>query len=305
MYSAISKERVQEILNFISQITLGNYTYRLPLKDQKDELEQIVAALTTMVEEIDTVVHQINHEKSKTLVQRLYFFLDENFLIKFYSDSVEKILHYSDVELRGTSINNLLLDINGNPIEITKDILEINKFLRSNSIALKNKEGMIWTGKAHLNKFNNSGDLRYGFSFWKLAYYNEFSRNPIRENKISLNKYPSRNRSLLLRDQRELKNELHKFVMNRLDRNLPTLDAISLEIGASKSKIRKVFQRGFEESMHAYHLRKRLEKAHTLIVETLLPINEIAEECGFISFPHFTRKFKKQYGVTPTECRKI
>lgn len=92
MYNSYSQNRVQEILDFITEITLGKYTYTLPLRNQKNELEQIVVSLNTMVEEIDTVVHQINHDKSREVIQNLIFHLDSSFIIKAYSNNVEEVL---------------------------------------------------------------------------------------------------------------------------------------------------------------------------------------------------------------------
>ena len=92
--------------------------------------------------------------------------------------------------------------------------------------------------------------------------------------------------------------------MNRLDRKLKRLPIISVEVGGSVSKIKTVFKRVYGETIYAFHLRKRLEKAYYLLIQDKIPINEIAEDCGFKSFSHFSRSFKKEYGVTPSQIRK-
>ncbi len=53
------------------------------------------------------------------------------------------------------------------------------------------------------------------------------------------------------------------------------------------------------------HLTKqRLRRATRLLRSKRLPVQQIAERCGFPSISFFTRKFKAVYGCTPTHYRK-
>lgn len=56
--------------------------------------------------------------------------------------------------------------------------------------------------------------------------------------------------------------------------------------------------------MSAYIVEVRLRHACRQLVETELPIETIAAQCGFASAVYFHRVFKKQYGVTPGEYRR-
>lgn len=47
----------------------------------------------------------------------------------------------------------------------------------------------------------------------------------------------------------------------------------------------------------------RIGKAKSLLEETLLPISEIAERCGFRSSSRFREAFKKLYGISPRAYR--
>jgi AraC-like DNA-binding protein len=93
--------------------------------------------------------------------------------------------------------------------------------------------------------------------------------------------------------------------MERLDRPLPKISIIGREIGCSVSKIKTIFKRFYGDTIYAYHRKKRLEKARTLIEDTSTPLNEISEECGFLSQAHFSRTFKKMYGIPPSQIRKF
>lgn len=304
MHIKNSRKRVKEILDFITKITLGNYAYTLPLRKKKDELEQIVLSLNTMVEEIDTAVHQINHEKSKEVFENLIFNLDCNMHITSYSKNVEGILNYSREDLLSKPVK-FLLDRNTEfPDNLSKLLEHQIAENISFKVEFKHQSGLLWSGYGYLHEVVSSGKKDYTLSVFKLVHINEILRNPVEYKKRGYTSSPTTNRSLMLQDQRELTRELHKYVINRLDRNLEKMPEISRSIGASPSKIRLVFKRAYGDSIYTYHRRKRMEKAYTLIIDTKLRINEIMEECGFKSFSHFTRTFKKIYGETPSDVRK-
>lgn len=303
MFTANFQTRVQEILDFIAEITLGNYTYTLPLRNRKDELEQIVLSLNTMVEEIDTTVHQINHEKSKEVIDNLIFNLDQNLYIISYSTNVEEILKYSPEELLNKPVKLCLSEDTNLPDDVDKSLEQSIKRRFPFKVEFRHTNGYYWAGQAYLHNLVGDGKKIYALSIFKAVYYNENIKRSHSGEKHAAG-YPSEYRSLLLREQRELTRRLHKYVMKRLDRKLKSLPVIAREVGGSVSKIKAIFKQAYGDTIYNYHLRKRLEKAHLLLQNTSLPVNEIAEECGFSSFSHFSRSFKKEYGVTPSQIRK-
>lgn len=68
------------------------------------------------------------------------------------------------------------------------------------------------------------------------------------------------------------------------------------------------FKREFREFYHTtpgkWLTQKRLEHAKTMIETSDNPIGEIAYDSGFENFSHFSRVFKKTYGITPSAFRK-
>lgn len=305
MYHSYSHNRVKEILDFITEITLGKYTYTLPLRNQKNELEQIVVSLNTMVEEIDTVVHQINHDKSREVIENLIFHLDSSFIITAYSINVKDVLGFRKKEMLNQSIDLLLGK--GTPLlEYKAGFMQFRRAEnQSFPIELQHKNGYYWTGNAYFHRIKSNGNTTYILSVFKSVYQNEKLKKKSGNKDRGSKTYPSEYRSLLMQDQRKLARKIHKYITQRLDRKLQKLSVIATEVGGSESKIKVIFKRVYGETIYAYHLRKRLENAYSMIKDTSLPINEIAEECGFISFPHFSRSFKKEYGMTPTEARKF
>ena len=293
------QKRLREILDFIWEITIGNYTYTLSLRGEKDELEQMVLSLNTMAEEVDTAVHQINHEKSREVIENVTFNLDHKLRVTSYSVNVAEILKYSKTELMNMQVKLLLSE----DTKIPSDLPENGKKRDFPfKVEFRHRSGFFWVGKAWLHRLESNGNDKYTLSVFKAVYYNEMLRKELQDKKPGP-KYPSENRSLHLRDQRMLIRKLHKYVMERLDQKLENISVIARVVGASTSKIKTIFKHTYGDTIYNYHRIKRLEKASMLLKHTSLPINEIAEECGFIEFSHFSRSFKKEYGVTPTQIR--
>ncbi|MER9684073.1 GlxA family transcriptional regulator [Mesorhizobium sp. M0184] len=71
----------------------------------------------------------------------------------------------------------------------------------------------------------------------------------------------------------------------------------------SRRQIERIFSQKIGRSPARYYLDMRLERAHLLILNSQLPIVEIAMACGFVSASHFSKAYRDSYGMTPREAR--
>ncbi len=65
----------------------------------------------------------------------------------------------------------------------------------------------------------------------------------------------------------------------------------------------RVFENAYRTSVHRFVLDRRLQRARTLLVDSTLPISQIALELGFCSQSHLTTTFRHRFGETPAQCR--
>jgi AraC family transcriptional regulator len=65
----------------------------------------------------------------------------------------------------------------------------------------------------------------------------------------------------------------------------------------------RVFKRVTGFSPHQYVLSQRVHLARRLLLETTLPLAEVAHQAGFYDQSHFTYHFKRLAGVTPSAMR--
>lgn len=83
-----------------------------------------------------------------------------------------------------------------------------------------------------------------------------------------------------------------------------SLDLIAEKMYLSPYYISKIFKAEIGESPIHYLIRVRMERAKELLKEDAsLPIAEIAERVGYEDVYHFSKLFKKAYGMPPSRCR--
>ncbi|SEA00568.1 two-component system, response regulator YesN [Oribacterium sp. KHPX15] len=69
--------------------------------------------------------------------------------------------------------------------------------------------------------------------------------------------------------------------------------------------ITKIFKREKGMSYMDYIIEKRMELAKKLLTETNTPVRDISLAIGYDNYSYFTRLFKKKFGITPAEYRKV
>jgi len=87
-------------------------------------------------------------------------------------------------------------------------------------------------------------------------------------------------------------------------RQVPKPRELARIVRLSSSRFNHLFtaETGFSPSQYLKALR--MEKAKVLLESTFLNVKEIMTSVGLSDLSHFVRKFKKLYGITPSEYRK-
>ncbi len=83
-----------------------------------------------------------------------------------------------------------------------------------------------------------------------------------------------------------------------------TIDLLADYFGYSRNHFMSIFKKHTGSSCGEFILQKRLNKACELLLQTSLPIAEIAPLIGFDNLSNFNRHFKKHFQVTPRQYRK-
>jgi len=83
-----------------------------------------------------------------------------------------------------------------------------------------------------------------------------------------------------------------------------TLEKMAGEVGMSRAAFAKRFKNLVGRPMFEYLTDLRVQRAKELLLETKLPLYEVASRVGYESDLAFTKTFKKRTGITPTRFRK-
>jgi len=104
------------------------------------------------------------------------------------------------------------------------------------------------------------------------------------------------------REQRDLLARLRADVHAELIRPWTIPEMASLA-NLSPSRFSALYLRFFGKSPLDDLIESRLHRAGSLLGQTSLPIESIAELCGFHSLAHFSRLFRKHRGISPSQYR--
>lgn len=94
-----------------------------------------------------------------------------------------------------------------------------------------------------------------------------------------------------------------EFIDAQLDQPL-TLAVLAQEAALSEFHFARMFRYAMGEAPHQFVMRRRMLRAQQLLVQSQLPLTEIALRCGFYSASHFSNRFRQVHGVSPSVYRK-
>jgi len=103
----------------------------------------------------------------------------------------------------------------------------------------------------------------------------------------------------------QVSENVRKIIEENLKTEGLTLEWLSERMHFSPNYIRQIFKQKTGESFMEYVIRKRMERAANLLINTDLQIQEVAEECGYSNQRYFSSSFRKFYDCTPSSFKSM
>ncbi|MBL8670479.1 MAG: GlxA family transcriptional regulator [Alphaproteobacteria bacterium] len=82
------------------------------------------------------------------------------------------------------------------------------------------------------------------------------------------------------------------------------LAALPGRLGLSRRQVERQFKRDLGMSPARYYMQLRLERARHLLLQTALPVIDVAIACGFVSASHFSKSYRRQFRRAPQDERR-
>lgn len=92
------------------------------------------------------------------------------------------------------------------------------------------------------------------------------------------------------------------FIEDNLNQELP-LSAMASAAGLSVSHFKSLFRESVGMPAHQYLIRRRVERAKSLLAEGKMSISQIAFETGFAHQSHLARHMRRVMGISPRALR--
>lgn len=109
----------------------------------------------------------------------------------------------------------------------------------------------------------------------------------------------------VLGSNEQLTNEVLELVEREYCSNQMSLGYVCEKLGRSQAYVSRVFKEVSGESFVHYIRKKRMDMAFTLLRETNHQTYKVAEMVGYTDMSNFQKTFKKYFGMTPAECRRL
>lgn len=117
---------------------------------------------------------------------------------------------------------------------------------------------------------------------------------------------PSDRQRLPLRARLGVQNSKVLAIIELMEANLAeplSLVEIASGVGLSRRQIERLFRQEMGRSPARYYLEIRLDRARHLLIQSTMPVVEVAVACGFVSASHFSKCYREVYARSPQQER--
>ena len=213
------------------------------------------------------------------------------------TDNGEELLNVSDVH----EIEQLLLDNNIRYTlkDVTRDSVWITTILPFGICLVIIIVIMMMTNR-QAGGGGGAKMMNFGKSRAKLM---NGTQNPVTFKDVAGLQEEKEELELLPQTDKELLDKIVNFINNHLDNPDLTVDSLVEEAGISRSALFKKIKTLIGISPMELIKNIRLKKAAELVKEGSCNFTQIAYKTGFNDSQYFSKCFKKQMGVTPTEYK--
>lgn len=139
--------------------------------------------------------------------------------------------------------------------------------------------------------------------YQNLKYYTHEQTSAIMELALMLTSFILLN-DIITIESDSFTESISSYINENLTKDL-SVSTLCRRFNISKNYLYSRFHTFFNCTVNDYVNSKRIERAKEILLNTNIPISDVAEECGIYNHTYFCRLFKRKTGISPAAYRKI
>lgn len=296
-----NQERIVALHQMLFEMARGNFSNRIPLSSNDDELETLVVLVNMVAEEMkESIFHAgyVNPHSTYRFITQTNLVLDHLFFVKSFNPAVLTVLGYESFDLIGQSLETFLTSDSFQKLNIVIESFHDNISTQTMiPLQFLTKDQLIFNADCSITKLFNRDELILSF----VVSVSQNANIALEEKNIEeLEKHSNTRKADALLIQK-----VYDYILAHLEEPLPSLKELSKYFGTNEYKLKDGFRHFFKTSIYKFYTIERLKRAQLMIQQTSIPLKNIATMNGFTDYPNFSKSFKKQFGISPNEVARI
>lgn len=290
-----NQQRIKMIYQMLFEMATGNFSFRIIITDQNDELDKLSEMLNKLAGEMHDILLRsgyVNpHYSYQNLVQTT-FILDDNFIISSFNAHVPGALYYESEELFQADFGKFIAPQSFSIWNQKKKEASLDDNYHSTVQLI-----FIMANNKLLPSFCTISRLRYSDKI-VISSITTILQELLSDAKFVIKTNPKKQSEAVVMQS------IYDYILNHLEEPLPTLKKLAAMFASEEHKLKIGFRKYFNTSVYNFYHLERLKKSHLLIQKTEIPLKKIAFICGFSAYLNFYKAFKKHYGYAPSDLNR-
>jgi len=283
-------KQFDQITRLITALANGQYDKRIKVNKLVNNLSTISVLLNMLAGELKVAVPNLSPEYNLKYLHHIILLIGKDLKIYDFNSGALQLFREEHLE-------HLHFLLDNSSIQTLNELITSLSFENGFTLNFRLKEDLFLTMNSRLTRFQHRDLNIFILSAVKTISKNEWSREELLENA----KNPRSQFNLT--KNKQLIDRLYHYLMDNLDIPLRPIPDIAEELNTNATLLKRGFKLIHGTTIAKFHREKRLEKAKDLLLDSDTPLIVIANQCGFKSISHFSRAFKKHFGINPSRSR--
>ena len=277
------------------EMATGNFTFRLQNDAENNELDELTSMLNTAAEKMELLASSLGYITPHYTYQGLMqvtIILDKNHTITGFSTQVPILLGHSPESLFKLGFHEILAKQSIPLWEVitSKTAADVKPHTALQLLFITSKQQLV-------PSYCTVSRLLYS-NMIIISSITTTLQDVLPETTAKLN-VPNKKQSDAVMIQ-----NVRAYILENLENPLPSTPELSKMFKVNEFKLKDSFRHFFNTSIYQFYIEERLKKAHSMILQTAIPIKQIAIICGYINYINFYKAFKKRFGYPPSELKR-